>query len=1246
MHDPTVRPPSLRGARSRNPRTCRPAGVALGLALALLAPVTTATPALAAPTALPATSGAVDTAAVAQLSGHDVVSPDGSLDLTVGVVDGRLSYDVVRDGSTTVVDASGLGLVLRGPDVDLTSGMAIESVERAEVDETWTPAWGTQSSVRNHANELTVHARHESGLLVDVVARVFDDGVGLRYVFPQQPALDAPFTVTAERTEFALPADLTAYYIRAGKDWNADEKHYLTTAVGNVPDAQTPITFSRDDGLFVAVHEADLTDYASMTLKRLDGEPGTLVSELIALPDGTKAVLDVTDASFATPWRTVQVGREAGDLAESHLVQNLNDPCAVCDVDSDGDGTADTTDWIEAGTYTGVWWELQRRDTTWTAGPRHGATTARIKEYVDLAAEAGARYVLAEGWNTNAGGSWTNQDFTTPMPDVDIDEVLAYAEANGVSFVGHNETRGYVDYYDENLERIFSQYEEWGIHAIKTGYATRFQLGGVNRSHYDQEAVRHYQRVIDAAARHQISINAHEAIKPTGKERTYPNMMTGEGIAGMEQQNYMGAGGNPPGQATILPFTRWIGGPADYTPGVLDVLWDPANLGTRVQTTTTTQLALYTTFYSPLQMLADTPENYAKHPEAFEYLKGMPATWDESRVDAEIGDHVTTARRSGDAWYVGVVTDENDRTLDVPLDMLDAGVTYVAEVWADAQDASWTGNPTAVEVTRSLVTADDVLSASLVGAGGQAVRLRPATDADLATLAPYARPRVEAVGTPTATYDPVTRATEVTLEARNDGTSVTSASILVDGEPVDAPAARVGGGQTHELAFTVAADDVTYGPQHAVTVVSGAGDAGTAVDVDLVPFPDEASLGALLDEAQADGDLSPAAARVVRDRVADLLAAAEDGDLAGVEQAAQSVRTALVSRGPGQVGGAALDALDAEAGRWLGGRVGIPAVLADLHAAEESGVVDPATAAQVRAPLAAALRAAVRDDDAAVERTLARAAAALADAQGDAAAALAARVEGQRTELVLEAEDGRLAGGAITTKEHPGYTGTGFVRTLSKLGAAFEVDADVVAGTSYDVSFRYANGMVVAPLDRQLSLTVDGEVAGQVPFPNLGQDADRWRRWGTTEPVRVTAGGTSDGTVTTVGLRYEPGDTGNVNVDHVRLVPSRGVLVRSPAHAVDVTVEAQTRCLAGKAYVAVRAVNAEDVPVDLALTLRTAAGERSFGSVAPVASAYQSFATRSTAVEASTATVLVSGTLGGETLAAEIAVDVPAADCG
>ncbi|MFG1967204.1 glycoside hydrolase family 97 protein [Nonomuraea sp. NPDC049028] len=626
-------------------------------------------------------------AEVGEADAQVVSSPDGDLRVAVATVDGRLMYSVNSHGKT-LVGASGLGLDLAGRP-SLTRGMSIASVERRTINETWKPLWGTSSKVRNHASELTVHAvQAGTGFRLDLVFRVFDDGVGFRYHFPGQSGLDA-YTVTAEQTEFALDPAARSWSIAAGKTWSADEQHYRDLPLSGVSTAQTPITAAPAADSYVVVHEADLTDYPSMTLKAVPGRPGVFSSDLIALPDGAKARLN---GEFATPWRTLTVGERPGDLGESHLIENLNDACAIC-----GD-----TSWIKPATYVGVWWELQRRQTTWTAGPKHGATTARVKQYIDLAKQAGAKFVLAEGWNANSGGSWSGQDFLTPQADFDLPEVLRYAADNGIGYIAHNETRGDIDYYDQNLEKIFSRYEELGIHAVKTGYATKFLLGGVNRSHYDQEAVRHYQRVIDAAARHRITIDAHEAIKPTGLARTYPNMMTGEGVAGMEQQNYMGVNGNPPAQATILPFTRFIGGPADYTPGVLNVTWDPARLGTRVQTTSAAQLALYPTFFSPMQMLADTPENYAAHPE-FAFLKNMPATWDETRVlDSVIGDYTVTARRGGGTWHLGAITDENDRTLQVPLSFLPQG-TFVAETYADAQETTWKGDPLPVEIRKTLV---------------------------------------------------------------------------------------------------------------------------------------------------------------------------------------------------------------------------------------------------------------------------------------------------------------------------------------------------------------------------------------------------------------------------------------------------------------------------------------------------------------------------------------------------------------
>ncbi|MFI9486108.1 glycoside hydrolase family 97 catalytic domain-containing protein [Promicromonospora sp. NPDC052451] len=1087
--------------------------------------------------AVPGTSASAVTAQdrAGTLDGHRVASPDRSIEATVGVVDGTLTYEVVRDRTTTVVAPSGLGLTLRDPAVDLTAGLSITSTDRDEVDETWTPAWGNDARVRNHANELTVHAVHEaSGVELDVVLRVFDDGVGLRYRFPQQEALGDGVVVAGETTEFALPADTTAYSIPAGTRWSADEQHYRTQPLPDVASAQTPITMSRSDDLFLAVHEAALIDFPSMTVVR-GGTPGTLVSDLIALPNGDKAVIDVDADGFSTPWRTVTVGRTAGDLAGSHLIENLNPPCAICDVDSDGDGTADTTDWIDPGTYVGVWWELQRRDTTWNAGPKHGATTERIKEYVDLATEAGAKYVLAEGWNQNAGGEWKGQDFVTPQADVDIDEVLAYAEANGVGFMAHNETRGYVDYYDEHMDEIFDQYQEWGIHALKTGYATRFELGGVNRSHYDQEAVRHYQRVIESAARHEISVNAHEAIKPTGLSRTYPNMMTGEGVAGMEQHNYMGAGGNPPEQATILPFTRWMGGPADYTPGVLAVTWDPANLKTRVQTTTTAQLALYPTFSSPLQMLADTPENYAEHADAFDYLRDMPTRWDESHVlDAELGDHTVTARRSGPVWYVGSITDEHDRAVRVPLGFLDRGTTYVADIWSDAADASWKGNPTAVEVKRALVDRTDTIEAAMTAAGGQAVRLRPATATDLAELPRYAAPTFRLQGSPEASYDPVAEVVTVTATVRNSGTTVGQAGLAVDGEAVDGATGRVAGGGTRTFTARIPADDVTYDARNALSVVDAAGNAGRAVDVALLPYPD-ADLLDLVGDRRVAPDRSALLVRHARRA----LEAAERHDLATTRLALQAVRHVALTSGTDDVPADVGAAVDAAVVPYLGEAVGVFGVLSLVRDAEQAGAVDHPTAAALREPAAAAATHARTGDAAALAGSLDDLAERVAGAAGDAAALdrLRAAVGALRAEHVAEAETATLVGGARITTEHPGYTGTGFVRDLTRTGAGVRFTYEAAAPSAVDISFRYANGMVVAPFDRQLSVSVDGGPDRPVTFPNLGQDADRWRRWGHSPALQVTlAPGRHE-----ILLHHTATDTGNINLDHLRVEATPGV---------------------------------------------------------------------------------------------------------
>lgn len=1055
----------------------------------------------------PAPSGGL-----AEATGKDaraVRSPDGDLRVTVATDDGRLTYSVKERGRV-LVGASGLGMDLAGRP-SLTRDMSIESVERRTIDETWKPVWGTSSKVRNHANELTVHAVQDgTGFKLDLVFRVFDDGVGFRYHIPGQPGLGA-YTVTAEQTEFAFEPGARSWSIAAGTNWTADEKHYRDLPLSSVPTAQTPITASPAADSYVVVHEADLTDYPSMTLKAVPGRPGAFSSDLISLPDGTKAKLN---GEFSTPWRTLTTGERPGDLGESHLIENLNDACAICD----------DTSWIEPATYVGVWWELQRRATTWNAGPNHGATTARVKQYIDLAKQAGARFVLAEGWNTNSGGSWSGQDFLTPQADLDLPEVLRYAKANGVGFIAHNETRGDVDYYDRNLEKIFSRYEALGIHSIKTGYATKYLLGGVNRSHYDQEAVRHYQRVVDTAARHRITVDAHEAIKPTGLARTYPNMMTGEGVAGMEQHNYMGAGGNPPAQATILPFTRFMGGPADYTPGVLNVTWDPARLGTRVQTTSAAQLALYPTFFSPMQMLADTPENYAAHP-GFAFLKDMPATWDETRVlDSAIGDHTTTARRSGRTWYLGAITDENDRTLQVPLSFLPPG-TFVAETYADAQETTWKGDPLPVEIHKTLVRSSTRLSMSLVGGGGQAVKLRPATADDLRGLSRYAPPRAD-YGAAEAVLDQETQRLTVKAPLTNEGSTVAEfqARVFLDGRAAGEPLrVRVAGGGTRTVEWTLPASEVPDGDFQVA-----AGEHGKPVKVEQTR-----SLLELVQDLRRSGALTPSAAAELQPSIVRGEAMLRRGDATGRLLALQDVRLALYRLPLDEVSAPARTAIDDRLTARLGAPEGLVSLALKVRAAADDRAVDAALSGKLAAEIKAAVHAASEGDAAGMRKALDRfdALVKAAPISPDVSAGLLAASRALAAEpRTIEAETAQLVSGACRRTDHTGYTGTSFVACLKAKDSGVRVDAPVTAEGLYTVRLRYANGMGST---RTMTLA-GGTQSVQVQLPDLAS----WDTWSEHRAgIRLAPS-------TPLTFVYGPNDNGNVNLDSITIEPDLGVVQR------------------------------------------------------------------------------------------------------
>lgn len=671
-----------------------------------------------------------------------VSSPDGNLAVTFSLSDsGSPQYTVQYEGNQ-IIDTSGLGFEFKNHP-PLKDGLQISSIERQSVDDTWQPVWGEQKEVRNHYNELLVSLKEtdDPQRIVKVRFRVFNDGVGFRYEIPAQKSMADSLFIMNEQTEFALTGDHTSWWIPADYDsyeYNykqskvseidasefASENERVDRQINNFNASNTPITMKTDDGVYLSFHEANLTDYAGMTLGVTDDLK--LVSELVPWADGTKVK---TKPPFSTPWRTIQIGKGAGDLAESFILQNLNDPNKL-----------DDTSWIKPMKYTGIWWEMHLGKSTWSledaaegsfgdqGGSTHGATTDNAKRYIDFNSKADIKGLLIEGWNTGWEYWGTDSlgffDFTTPYPDFELQKVADYAQENNIALVGHHETSGQAAHYETRLDAAFQLYQDLGIHHVKTGYA-----GGVipkGEYHHGQWMVRHYRKIVKKAAEYQISINAHEPIKGTGVQRTYPNMMTREGVRGMEYNAW--SEGMPPEHTTILPFTRVLSGPADYTPGIFDITFDKYSDNKQVGSTLANQLALYVVLYSPMQMAADLPENYLTndgefHP-MFQFIRDVAVDWEASHIlDAEIGNYVITARKEkgSDNWFLGAVTDEDERTKKVSLDFLENGKTYEATIYRDGEGAHWQNNPTAYDIEIQEVTADTVLELWMAPGGGTAI---------------------------------------------------------------------------------------------------------------------------------------------------------------------------------------------------------------------------------------------------------------------------------------------------------------------------------------------------------------------------------------------------------------------------------------------------------------------------------------------------------------------------------------------
>ena len=630
--------------------------------------------------------------------------------------DGRPSYAVLRDGRP-VIAPSRLGMMFTHVP-KFERNLEIASQARDSVDQTWEQPWGERREIRNHYNQLTVTLREKTGPKrdFDVVFRIYDDGIGFRYDFRRQPGLEQA-DIAEELTEFTLAEDATAWWIPAF-EWNREEYLYHTTPLQEVGDAQTPITLRTKDGLHVSIHEAALVDYSGMNLTRVDGRK--LKAALTPGSGGAARVVRATP--FHTPWRTLQVARRAGDLVESSLILNLNEPNALGDVS-----------WVKPMKYVGVWWEMHLDLKTWAAGPKHGATNENVRRHIDFAAANGFGGVLVEGWNVGWNADWFGNgesfSFTQPYPDFDLPALSRYAQDKGVVLIGHHETSGNAAHYESQLGDAFDLYQRMGIPAVKTGYVAdagqakvRAPDGGVVYAwHEGQDMANHHLRVVTEAAKRHIAVNPHEPVKDTGLRRTYPNWITREGARGMEFSAW-GQPGNPPEHEANLVFTRLLAGPMDYTPGIFGM---HTRAPDGIATTWAKQLALYVVIYSPLQMAADLLDNYEKNPGPFQFIKDVPVDWEETRVlNGEVGDYVTIVRkeRGGENWYLGSLTDEHPRELQVSLDFLDPGRRYTAQVYRDGEHADWKTRREDIVIEQREVSRGDTLPLRLAPGGGQAIR--------------------------------------------------------------------------------------------------------------------------------------------------------------------------------------------------------------------------------------------------------------------------------------------------------------------------------------------------------------------------------------------------------------------------------------------------------------------------------------------------------------------------------------------
>ncbi|MFD0863239.1 glycoside hydrolase family 97 protein [Sungkyunkwania multivorans] len=674
-----------------------------------------------------------------------LLSPDENIALSFFLTEnGRPGY-MVQHKSTTVIDTSFLGFNLKGTE-SLVLDLKILSTERATVNETWQMPWGEQVDVKNHYNQLVVHLEEQTPnrRRLDIHFRVFDDGLGFRYHFPEQDQMKEVI-VLDEYTDFNLTGDHETWWIPG--DWDIYEHLYSQTkfteidalskrnhpalAQTSIPEnaVNTPVTLRTENGLHLSFHEAALWDYSGMTLK-VDKEKLLFQSELVGSKNHDYKVKRTLP--FSTPWRTIQIAEKATDLIDSKLIVNLNEPNKIGDVS-----------WFIPMKYTGVWWEMHLGKSSWDYGMtlndkgewedtgkahgRHGATTENVKRFIDFSAANNIGGVLVEGWNTG-WERWIGFedregifDFVTPYPDYDLEELARYAKEKGVEIIMHHETSAATGTYDKQMDAAYTLMQKYGMHTVKSGYVGKIIPKG--EYHHGQYMVNHYNRAIVKAADYQVAVNAHEPIKATGIRRTYPNAISREGLRGQEFNAWAPDGGNPPDHLPTVAFTRMLAGPIDYTPGIFNIKLEPYKDKNQVNTTLAQQLALYVVIYSPIQMAADLVEHYENQP-GLQFIKDVGVDWKQTKViNGEVGDFVTITREEKNTgnWFLGSITDENPRTFSISLDFLEPNTKYKARIYADAEDAHWNDNPTALKIEELEVDQNGSIDLKLAPGGGVAI---------------------------------------------------------------------------------------------------------------------------------------------------------------------------------------------------------------------------------------------------------------------------------------------------------------------------------------------------------------------------------------------------------------------------------------------------------------------------------------------------------------------------------------------